>query len=213
VSPEPLRTRDTLLLVIHNRPLVWVFAALAVAAFSSVGMMQWLPMFFMRSHKLSHAQIGVFFGPVLAGGLIVGGLVGGWIGARLARTSIRSLLVGCSWPLLALMPLYAVMLLTTSLPLALALTFVATALAVSYNPIAATAWQGLCDARVRGTATGIHGFTTSLIGGAVLPFTIGALSDALGHNFGEQSLRYALLAAIAFVLIAAALFRRASRLI
>src|SRR5690606_22018144 len=60
---------NSFLLMIKNVPLIWLLLAGAVSTFANAGMMQWLPIFFMRSHDMSLAQIGLFFGPVMACGM------------------------------------------------------------------------------------------------------------------------------------------------
>src|SRR5690606_35387848 len=61
------KEKRSLRLITGNKPLIWMIVAYSVATFSSVGMMQWLPQFFIRSHGISTYQLSVFFGPVLGG--------------------------------------------------------------------------------------------------------------------------------------------------
>jgi MFS family permease len=208
-----LARHGSFFLVRTNKPLVWLLSAGAVSTFASVGMMQWLPMFFMRSHHLRLPEIGLFFGPVLASGMIGGLLLGGWLGNRLATRSISSLVRLCARVMFFIVPVYLVLLRLPSLPAALALTFFATGLSVVFTPVSTAAWQTICDSRARGTAAGISGFAAQMIGAAIGPFAVGALSDFWHPILGEDSLRYALMAAMVFCLLGAALFARSARLI
>jgi MFS family permease len=200
-------------LIWRNRPLKWLIVAGGVSSFANIGMMQWLPMFFIRSHGLSQADIGLFFGPVLAAGNAAGIMLGGWLGNRLASSTTRDLVRFCTWTMIALVPVYLIMLWVTSLPLALVLTFIATALSVVYAPNYTSAYQTICDPRARGAAAGIAGFLASALGGAVCTYVVGTLSDLWNPRLGMESLRYALMAGMTFCLIAAVLFARSSRLI
>jgi predicted MFS family arabinose efflux permease len=200
-------------LIWSNRPLVWMILGGGIGAFSNLGRLQWLPMFFIRSHGLTQSQIGLLFGPVLAGGSAAGLLFGGWLGGRLAGSSTRVLIRICTSTLIAIVPIYLLMLWVPSAPIALALMFIATALSVIYAPNFTSAYQNICDPRARGAAAGISGFIASAVGGAVCTFLVGMLSDFLAPDLGPESLRYALMAGMVFCLIAAGMFHYSSRLI
>ena len=206
-------SKASMALVKGNRSLLWLLAAYAFSSFPSVGMMQWLPHFFMRSHELTSAQIGLFFGPVLGGGMITGMLLGGWLGNHVAARSVSSMTRMCAWLMFSLVPLYAAVFLVPSLPIALLLTFIAMAASVAYAPMAVASWQTVCDPRARGTATGFGAFVSALVGGAVLPFVIGVMSDAWAGSAGAGSLRYALLVSMSFLIITGALYLYSAMLV
>jgi MFS family permease len=206
------RRQSPFRLVVQNRALLWLLVGGAVATFINLGVVQWLPNFFIRSHGLSVAQVGVIFGPVLAAGMTAGMLLGGWLGNRFAARSVVHLIWVSISTMLAIIPLYVVMFLAPSLPIALAATFVGTAASVIYAPSYNAAWQTICHPRARGSAAGISSFANALIGGALCTFLVGWLSDAWLPHFGSNSLRYALIASMSFCVIAAALFVHAARL-
>ncbi len=199
-------------LITGNRPLVWMIAAYSVATFASVGMMQWLPQFFIRSHGISTYQLSVFFGPVLGGGLITGMLLGGWMGNRVAARSVSGMVRLCAWLMFLLIPLFLLVFLVPSLTMALVLTFVTMAASVTFSPMAMAAWQTVCDPRVRGSVMGIVSFAGALVGGAVCPFLIGASSDLLAPGSNADSLRYALIGGLVFVFAAGCLYYYSSLL-
>lgn len=205
--------RSTFGLVWHNRPLRMLLVAGAVAAFINIGMVTWLPIFFLRSHGLSLKQVGLYFGPVLAAGMTAGLLLGGWLGNRAATRANSSLVTFSGWILFAVVPLYLAIFWLPSLPFALGATFVGTTLSVLYAAPYNAAWGTICDPRARGTAAGLSSFANSILGGAGCTFLVGLLSDALAPTLGRESLRYALTASLVFCLIAGALFMYAARLI
>jgi len=194
-------------LVIANKPLVWLLAAGALATFTNVGMMQWLPIFFIRSHGMDLREIGIFFGPVMAGGMGIGVLLGGWLGNRLATDSAIRLVQFCAVALFVLGPLYILVFLTASLAFAMVLTFLASSLALVYSPCYVAASMTICDPRTRGTVAGLGSFINNILGGALCTFSVGALSDWLAPTSGSESLRHALIiATLVFCLVASILF-------
>ncbi|QQN75315.1 MFS transporter [Croceicoccus sp. YJ47] len=54
----------------RNRAYRWLCAAASTGVFSSLGMLVWLPQFFIRYHGLNQSQVGLLFGPVAALGLL-----------------------------------------------------------------------------------------------------------------------------------------------
>ena len=222
--PEPVREaprrsasldaagQSSFLLVWRNRPLRWLLIAGAVAAFISIGMVQWLPIFFLRSHGLSLQQVGLYFGPVLATGMTAGLLLGGWLGNRVASRSVTDLIWISAWTMIGLVPLYLLIFWLPSLPAALAITLAGTTMSVLYAPAYNAAWQTICDPGARGTAAGLSSFANAILGGAGCTFLIGILSDWWAPALGKDSLRYALTAGMSFCLVAGALFMYAARL-
>ena len=200
-------------LIWQNHALRWLVLSAAIGSFMSTGMMSWLPMFFIRSHHLEQTQLGLLFGPVLGIGAIIGLLAGGWVGNRLASRSVAGPIRFCTLVMLGVIPLYVLLLSVPSLPVALALTLLTTAVSALLGPCFVSTAQTLCDPRARGTVHGVMNLTSSLAGGALLPFAAGALSDYWAPQYGQSSLRYALIASNIFCLVGAASFAYTARLI
>ncbi|WP_114951580.1 spinster family MFS transporter [Sphingosinicella terrae] len=207
-APGEARAAGSWSLITGNRPLIWLLLGGALATFGNMGMMQWLPLFFIRSHGLSLAEVGLYFGPAMAGGMAAGMLLGGWIGNRVAQRNLSDLIRFSALILILVIPLYLTVLTVPSMPVALGTTFVATALSVLYSPSYTAAMQTVCDPRVRGITAGVSNLANSIIGGAVLTFMIGVASDLLVPSLGEESLRYALSGGLAICAVAALCFIR-----
>lgn len=175
-----------------NTTLIWLILANACSQFASGGMVQWLPMFFMRSHDVSQKSIALLFGPTLGFGMIAGMIAGGMLGNTMARRSIAHMLSLCLWAMLLLVPLFAALLWVPSTGGALTLLFLTVMLSVAFIPCSTAAWQAICPADARGLVSGILGFLSMLIGHGVFPFVIGALSDIWTPTHGAESLRLAL---------------------
>jgi predicted MFS family arabinose efflux permease len=210
-APGQTSSRNSFLMVWRNKPLVWQLVASSTATFVNTGMITWFPNFFIRSHGLSIQQVGIYFGPTLAIGMLVGMLAGGWVGNRLAARALDQLLWFTVWVLIAIVPVYLFIFWTASLALALVATFLGTALSVFYVGAQAAAWQAVCHPRARGSASGVHSFVNTLIGGGALPWLVGRLSDHWKPEYGDAgALRYALMTSLSVILLAAALFMYAA---
>jgi MFS transporter, Spinster family, sphingosine-1-phosphate transporter len=201
---------ESLRLLKSNRAYCWIILASGLAVFGNLGIMQWLPQFFIRSHHMKLTEIGLFFGPGLACGMIAGMLAGGFIGDRIGRVSIGRSLLLCVWANLLLTPLDWTLLWVPSLRLALILTFFHAALSVLYAPTLTAAMQTVAGPRVRGMAAAIFNLVNGLLGQAFFPLLVGIASDAFAASRGADSLRWALTIVIPVCLVASALFVKAA---
>lgn len=212
-GPATLPFGQAIRLLFGNRSCRWLLTGAALGTFSSLGLIQWLPLFFLRSHGMSVEQVGLFFGPVVAGGMMVGAILGGVVGGRLARRSMGKPLVVAMLSSLAIPPLYWLVLLTSSLPVALVAAFLGAACSAAMAPTYIAAIQNVCDPRVRGSAMAAMMLINSIYGMALLPFLVGVASDHLTPELGAQALRYALVVAVGTTLLAVPAFGVAKRLI
>jgi predicted MFS family arabinose efflux permease len=198
--------------VIAAKPSFWLLS-LAAASTSLVGygLLFWLPSFFTRSFGLDLLTTSRLFGAIV----LIGGIGGLWVGgSRADKLAARSRRAYALVPALALslaVPLYAVGVLATSLNVAFVCFLVGHALGLTwYGPVVA-AVQQLAPPEARGLASGVFLFVLNLvgIGGGALFF--GAVSDGFAVRFGTESLRYAILAGLAFYLVAVGLLIAASK--
>ena len=74
-----------------------------------------------------------------------------------------------------------------------------------------SAIQHLVRPDMRATASAIFLFIINLVGIGVGTYAIGAISDGLAAQFGDDSLRYSILAGTSFYIIAATFFFLAAR--
>ena len=81
-----------------------------------------------------------------------------------------------------------------------------TALGLAWLGPVISAIQHLVRPDMRATASAIFLFINNLIGIGLGTYAIGALSDTLTAQFGDESLRYSILAGTGFYIIAAGLF-------
>lgn len=166
----------------------------ALAAMGVSVLPVWAPAFLLRSHGVSLADVGALIGPAVGLGGISGsvlmGVMATWI-ARKRGGELHGLLVPVfALPIVA--PLYALFLLSSSLSVALlsvgAINFL---LASAMGPCIAVA-VGVALPSMRAVASTLVLVASGVIGGAIAPLLVGALSDALAPSMGAESLRYAL---------------------
>lgn len=184
------------------------------ASFSSMmgyGLFFWLPSFFVRSFQITLLNASLMYGAIL----LVGGLAGTWLGGSLAdRFGGKDRSVYARIPAFAFLstiPFYLVGVLSTNLTLTLLVMVVPTALGLVWLGPVISAVQHLVPPNMRATASAIFLFVNNLIGIGLGTFAIGAISDGLQTRFGEESLRYAILAGTSFYLVAATIFFLSAR--
>jgi predicted MFS family arabinose efflux permease len=201
-----------ILRVLAKKPSFW---GLSLGASSSsmmgYGMFFWLPSFFVRSFEITLLNASLVYGAIL----LVGGIAGTWLGGSLAdrfgETKRAAYARIPAYAFLATVPFYLVGVLSPTLTLSVLVMIVPTALGLAWLGPVISAIQHLVPPNMRATASAVFLFVNNLIGIGIGTYAIGALSDGLQVHFGEESLRYAILAGTSFYLVAAAIFLLSSR--
>lgn len=206
------------------QPVARVFAILAGkrsfwllsfgAASSSMlgyGLAFWLPSLLGRSFGMELAAIGRFYGALLlvggSAGVLAGGFVGDWLGAR-DRGWYARLPAVCFW---LAVPLFAAGILSRSAGVAFACWLIPQALVYVWLAPVNAAIQHLVPAHMRATASAAFLLINNLIGLGAGTLVLGALSDAMTARFGAEALRYAMVAGLALYLVAGMLMWLAAR--
>jgi predicted MFS family arabinose efflux permease len=198
--------------MLSRKPGFWLLAVGAsCASMMGYGVFFWLPSFFVRSFHLSLLHASLFYGAVLLLGGLAGIWAGGWLGDRFGHRDHSQFARIPAWAFIATVPFYALGILSPNLGLSFAVLLVPTALGLIWlGPVIATI-QHLVQPDMRATASAIFLFINNLIGIGLGTYAIGALSDLLQLQFGDDSLRYSILAGTGFYLIAATFFFVAAR--
>jgi MFS transporter, Spinster family, sphingosine-1-phosphate transporter len=165
-----------------------------LSTFFTVGILQWQPAFFVRSHGLQTGELGTWLAVFYGGGTLVGTWLGGELAFKYAANNERL-------QMRAIAVLYAIFaVLTAGVYLAPThqIAFILLGIAVvgggaTNGPLFA-ATQTLVPPRMRAMAVALVLFFSNLIGIGAGPLLAGALSDAFRPMLGEESLRYALVA-------------------
>jgi MFS family permease len=196
-SPAPV-AQPSLKVVLRtfwlNKAFRHLLFAFSLSYFFGNGILQWQPAFFVRSHGLQTGELGTWFAVIYG----VGGLLGTWVGGELAARYAAN---NERLQLSALAVLYAVLaVLGAGVYLApdrygafAVLSLSAIGAAAVNGPLFA-ATQTLVPPHMRAMSIAVVLFFSNLIGLGLGPLAVGALSDALRPLWGDESLRYALLA-------------------
>lgn len=217
--PEPLGV--ALRTLVAKRTYVLVILADMLKSVIVNGLLTFLPSFFLRNHGSALSELGGHLGMKSGGtlglslglitgvfgltGTILGGSLSDWFGRKdlRAQPTIPAVGMALSTPML----LYALQ--TDSLLLAFVLIGVAYmlinfALGPTYAMI-----QGLVTPSMRATATAIYLFVMALVGHAIGPVAIGAVSDLIAGPMGlgdAVGMRWSLFVFVTAGLPAALLF-------
>ena len=169
--------------------------ACALHAFVTYGLGAFIPIFLVRVHAMPIQQIGTLLGLVAGLGGILGTWAGGYLSDKLAnrfndaRWHIRVPMIST----VAAIPFYLFSFLFVDSGVASILAyFVPAVVAGMYLGPCLALTHGLVGLRMRAMASAIMLFIINLIGLGIGPWATGLLSDFLRPEFGNQSIRYAL---------------------
>lgn len=161
--------------------------------FFNVGIGQWLPAFFIRSHGLTAEQVGIWLSLVIGVSGLIGSYSGGELASRFAAHNESLQLRATAFAVCGSGAAAILAFLTPSAHAAFALFGLHMfGLAAITGPLFAT-MQTLVPEHMRAMAFAIAYLVGNLLGLGFGPLVTGALSDLYHVWAHEQSLRYALL--------------------
>jgi len=178
----------------RNRTFRHLLLCYSVMSFFGTGIGQWQPTYFVRSFHLSSAELGAWFAVVYGTSGLAGIYLGGELAARRAANNeqlqLTVMAIACAVStgisaLTYLSPNHHVAFVSVGLTAIVG--------AAVLGPLFATI-QTLVPERMRATAIALIYLFANLVGMGLGPLAAGALSDVLRSYFGEESLRYSLLA-------------------
>jgi predicted MFS family arabinose efflux permease len=201
-----------LLKTLASKPSFWLISlGASCSSMMGYGLFFWLPSYFVRSYGLTLLDASLYFGAIVLVGGLAGIWAGGWLGDRLGQARKRRYLQVPAVAFCATVPFYLLALLSPSLLVIFLVLLVPTAMGLMWlGPVISTV-QHLVRPDMRATASAVFLFINNLIGIGLGTWAIGALSDSLSVRFGEESLRYSILAGTGFYLLAAGLLWLATR--
>jgi MFS transporter, Spinster family, sphingosine-1-phosphate transporter len=164
--------------LLHNRPYVLTVLGYAAYTFAMGGLAFWMPAFLERARGIPRSEATVSFGTIVVITGFVGTFVGGWMGDYFAKNSRQAYLWLSAISTLIAAPFVWLALTTNSH--SLYVVYMVTAqlcLFLSTGPINA-AIINLVIASERATAIALSVFAIHLLGDALSPLIVGALSDA-----------------------------------
>ncbi len=194
----------------RTKTLRYVVLAITVATIPGFGAFAWFPAFFMRTHELSIEQAGIILGLGGAMSGIVGAIVGGIAFDKLAKISVAKAVKLVAWSQLVALPASILLYTAEHLVFATILLIVPSMCAAFFAGPTSALVQSLSRVRMRAVAASITMLSVNLVGLGLGPTIIGVLSDVLEPEFGESSLRYAIMVVGLLVTFSAYLFFRAA---
>ena len=208
-TPPGLRT---IFRTLSRKPSFWLLSVGAsCSSMMGYGLFFWMPSFIVRSHGLTLLEASLFYGAILLIGGMAGMWLGGWLGDKLGHAKRSRFVTIPAIAFLVSIPTYVLGVLTPTLTLTFFVILVPVGLGLVWiGPVMSTVQQ-LVPPNMRATASAVFLFINNLIGIGLGTWAIGALSDVLETNYGEESLRWSIVAGTGFYLVAAGLFFLASR--
>jgi len=160
-----------------------------------LGLSPWYAAFMVRSHGMGTAELGVWLGLIFGVSGIVGVLLGGYVAGGWFAQNERSQMRLSALMIASLLPCFILFLLLPEKHQALIALM---PLVVVFNFVLGPAFalmQRLVADEMRATTMAVVMLIANLIGMGIGPQFVGILSDLLRPRLGNDSLRYAMLAA------------------
>jgi len=192
-APEAVPFRATMKTLLGNATFRHVSIATGLYTVVWLGVVQWLPSFYIRSFGLSLAEVSTWLAFILSGSQILGMLLGGFLADRLGRRDLRWYAWLPAAAIFCSIPMFVFALVVSNATLALLAMFPPFMVSVMQGPASFATIQGVSDVRMRATAAALMLLITNLIGGVFGTQSVGILSDVMRGTYGDDSLRYALL--------------------
>ncbi|NBU25203.1 MAG: MFS transporter [Gammaproteobacteria bacterium] len=189
--------------------LMAVGAALGV--FGGQAFAGWSAPFLMRSHGVDLPTIGKVFAPPYLLSALLGTLLAGLVADRLVRRDLNAPLRAAALALAAATVLLCLACWVPSFGMLVLLTIPMGLVGGGWILPLQSSTQNALPPELRATGTAVFWFTVNLFGIAAGPLVAGVLSDRLAERFGEESLRYGLLASILVSFVGAAFIWAAAR--
>ena len=195
----------------------FMFIALGVgfSGIAGYGLGAWLPSFLVRVHSLSLVEAGFYLGMIGVVGGSLGTILSGILVDRLSQRDPRwqlrvpALGLAAGLPFLLLFLLWpesdVITLGERQIPFALPFMLVSSVFGSFWIAPAYAAVQNLVPQHWRTQAAALLLFVFNLLGLGLGPLVVGMLSDSLSH-LGEESIRYAMVASLATMIIGVQLF-------
>ena len=196
-TPPPPPVKTVLKLLWSKSSFRHLSFAAGLHAFVSYGAGTWNAPFFLRIHDVSLTEVGSILA-IVAGVGAIGTFFGGYIADKLSdRTDDKRWYFWVPGiATLIMVPFQLVAYLYGGMWVVVASLMMVAILGAAYLGPSFAMTQALVSLRMRAVASAILLFVLNLIGMGLGPYLIGILSDTLAPDFGSESIRYAMVAAV-----------------
>lgn len=208
---QALPLGEALRQILASKAMRLLLTTAGLASFATYGVLIWTTIFFQRSHHLTPAETGLWFGLVNGIASILGVWLGGQIGDRHRAQGKQHLLTIPAVAQALSVPFLLGALLVADWRISLVLFFPAIVLNWLYVAPYYSAVQGLVPPAARAVASASILFMQNLIGLGLGPMLLGYCSDLLKPGYGAESVRYILFIAGLVSLLAGVFLWRARK--
>jgi MFS family permease len=185
--------------ILSRKTVRHLLIAFGIVSFGGNGMGAWFGAFFMRTHDLSMSEVGAVVGLVIGLTGIVGTVLGAIYTPMLVRRDRRwePWLPGIGYAFVV--PTHMLVFYLDDLVMVYAALGLATFVGSLVGGAMLSSLQSVLPAHLRAMGMAMLMFAQSFIGAGAGPLLIGWASDAMAPQFGDESLRYALMIGAAII--------------
>jgi predicted MFS family arabinose efflux permease len=212
--------REVIKTITSNPVTRQFFLAAMIFSIGGYGVFNWLAPFFIRSHEIGTASLGMWLS--LSIGLFggIGTFLAGVLTDRFGKRNKGWYMWIPAIAAIGIVPLYLVIFTTQNTSLALWLNFIPSMMLAIYIGPGIAVLHTNVKPTMRATASALFYFVVNIIGLGLGPTIIGGVSDYLTPSYGQDALRMAMLviipsalawSAIHFYLAGNALAKHASK--
>jgi len=188
---------DVARFLMARRSFVHLAFAGSLHAFYGYGAASFVAPFFQRVHAFAPAELGMWLGLISLTTGVAGTFLGGYVADRIAIRDVRWYAWLPGLATVAALPFVFLYYLWPDRYIALALGMAPSLLGGMYLGPTFAITQAMVPPRMRAQASAVLLLVLNLIGLGLGPQFVGLASDLLRPTFGEESLRWALLATVA----------------
>ncbi len=183
---------ETLTYMWRNKAMRHLVIGSMLKGTAGYGLVSWMPSFFMRTHELTAAQVGLLLaiGMGVLGGL--GAFLGGYLNDRLSKRRAGAGLAAIAVITAGVFPFSVAAYLVDDFRIAVALFVIPLFGGNMFLAPGLALIQSLARLRMRAVASAVKMLTLNLIGLGLGPQVVGILSDVLRPTLGTDSLRVAM---------------------
>jgi predicted MFS family arabinose efflux permease len=210
---DPPSFASTLRFIASQPSLVHILIGSTLATLVGYSGVLWWPSFIVRSHGLSPADMSVFLSLVFGLGSGFGIFLGGYLSDYFGRRDVKMMPRVVAVAIVIGFPFGLALYLVDNSTLVFLLIGIPAAAGGMYLGPSIAMVQSLVAVRMRTVASALFLFIINMIGMGLGSLMIGGLSDGLKPQYGDDALRYALLAITVFNLWAVYHYWRAGRFI
>ena len=210
ITGQPPSIGTTFRFIASQKSLVHILTGATLTTLVGYSGVLWWPSFIMRSHGLSPADMSAFLALVFGLGSGFGIFLGGFLSDYFGRRDVKLMPRVVAFAILFGLPFGAALYLVDDSSLVFLIIGIPAAAGGMYLGPTIAMVQSLVAVRMRTVASALFLFIVNLIGMGLGSLIIGALSDGMTPQLGQDALRYALLIVMVFNVWAVYHYWRAS---